>query len=156
MKKQQWKAAREKIIVIGDVVYIKVQKPNNKFAPRFKGPYWVIDYDKGNKVKIRHMTTLESTIARLDHLKRSPRSLDGDEEPESHRKFSHKQTGMPMHVQIIIAKSYDPIQALKSYLRMGVQIPLIPFSSSYSFILHALPSYIYIALSMLLFLLYHS
>ena len=39
MNEQQWKTATEKIIVIGDIVYLKVHEPKNKLAPRFEGPY---------------------------------------------------------------------------------------------------------------------
>ncbi len=70
MNESQWSTASQKIIVIGDLVYQKVQEPKNKLAPRFEGPYRVIDYDKGNKVKLRHLTTLETKLAHLDHLKR--------------------------------------------------------------------------------------
>ncbi len=70
MNESQWSTASNKIIVIGDLVYQKVQEPQNKLAPRSEGPYRVIDYDKGNKVKLRHLTTLETKLAHLDHLKR--------------------------------------------------------------------------------------
>ncbi len=33
----------------------------------------VIDYDNGNKVKIRPLATLETKLAHLDHLKRTAR-----------------------------------------------------------------------------------
>ncbi len=70
MNESQWSTASNKIIVIGKLGYQKVQEPTNKLAPRFEGPYTVIDYDKGNKVKLRHLTTLETKMAHLDHLKR--------------------------------------------------------------------------------------
>ncbi len=71
MNEQQWKSATKKIIVIGYIVYLKVHEPKDKLAPRFEGPYRVTDYDKGNNVKIRHLTTLETKVAHLDHLKRT-------------------------------------------------------------------------------------
>ncbi len=70
MNEPQWSTASNKIIVIGDLVYQQVQEPKNELAPRFEGPYRVIDYDKGNKVKLRHLTTLETKLAHLDHLNR--------------------------------------------------------------------------------------
>ncbi len=73
MNASQWKSATDKLVVIGDIVYLKIQEPKNKLAPRFEGPYRVVDYDKGNKVKIRHLTTLETKLAHLDHLKRTKR-----------------------------------------------------------------------------------
>ncbi len=42
----------------------------------------VTDYDKGNKVKIRHLTTLETKLAHLDHLKRTERPASSVVEPE--------------------------------------------------------------------------
>ncbi len=82
MNEQQWQSAREKLIAIGDIVYTKVHEPKNKLAPRFEGPYHVVAYDKGNKVKIRHLTTMETKIAHLDHLKRHARSQGQDTEAE--------------------------------------------------------------------------
>ncbi len=70
MNESQWSTASQKIIVVGDLVYHLIQAVKNKLAPRFEGPYRVIDYDKGNKVKLRHLTTLETKLAHLDHLKR--------------------------------------------------------------------------------------
>ncbi len=69
MNESEWSTASNKIIVIGDLVYQKVQESKNKLAPRFEGPYRVTDYNKGNKVKLRHLTTLETKLAHLDHLK---------------------------------------------------------------------------------------
>ncbi len=63
MNEQQWKKAREKIIVVGDIVYMKVHEPKNTLAPRFEGPYRVIEIASGNKVKIKHLTTKETKIA---------------------------------------------------------------------------------------------
>ncbi len=60
MNEQQWKKAREKIIVVGDIVYMKVHEPKNKLAPRFEGPYRVTDIVSGIKLKIRHLTTKET------------------------------------------------------------------------------------------------
>ncbi len=79
MTTQQWKSAKEKIIIIGDIVYIKIHEPKDKLAPRFEGPYRVIDYDSGNKLKIRHLTTLETKVAHVDHLKRTARQPYTDE-----------------------------------------------------------------------------
>lgn len=73
MNASQWKSATDKLLVTGDIVYLKIQEPKNKLAPRFEGPYRVLSYDKGNKVKIRHLTTLETKLAHLDHLKRTNR-----------------------------------------------------------------------------------
>ncbi len=67
MNKAQWNTDSNKIIVIGDLVYQQVPESKNKLAPRF--PYRVIDYDKGNKVKLRHLATLETKLAQLDNLK---------------------------------------------------------------------------------------
>ncbi len=73
MNASQWKSATDKLLVIGDIIYLKIQEPKYKLSPRFEGPYRVLDYDKGNKVKIRHLTTLETKLAHLDHLKRTNR-----------------------------------------------------------------------------------
>ncbi len=43
MNEQQWKSAKEKLVVIGDIVYVKVHEPKDKLAVRFEGPYRVID-----------------------------------------------------------------------------------------------------------------
>ncbi len=87
MNKSQWSTASQKIIVIGDLVYVNNQEPKNKLAPRFEGPYRVTDYDKGNKVKLRHLTTLETKLAHLDHLKRMTRPdstvVDADQDTAS-------------------------------------------------------------------------
>ncbi len=87
MNEYQWSTASQKLIVIGDLVYLKVHEPKNKLAPRFEGPYRVIDCDKGNKVKLRHLTTLETKLAHLDHLKRTTRPtspvVDTDQEKEA-------------------------------------------------------------------------
>ncbi len=82
LNEQQWTSASEKVIVIGDIVYLKVHEPKNKLTPPFKGPYRVIDYDQGNKVKIRHLTTHATQGAHLDHLKRTARSPYTDEETD--------------------------------------------------------------------------
>ncbi len=74
INEQQWKSAREKFIVVGDIVYTKVHEPKNKLSTRFEGPYRVIEVDDSNKVKIRHLTTKETKTAHLDHLKRHARS----------------------------------------------------------------------------------
>ncbi len=87
MNESQWSAASNKIIVIGDLVYNLVPEPKNKLAPRFEGPYRVIDYDKENTVKLRHLTTLETKLAHLDHLKRWTRPdstvVDADQDTAS-------------------------------------------------------------------------
>ncbi len=59
---------------------MKVHEPKNKLAPQFEGPYRVIEIDSGNKVKIIHLTTKETKIAHLDHLKRHAISQDFEEE----------------------------------------------------------------------------
>ncbi len=84
MNEQQRKGAREKLIVVGDIVYMKVHEPKNKLAPRFEGPYRVRATESGNKLKIKHLTTKETKIAHLDHLKRHTRlqSPADDEEDE--------------------------------------------------------------------------
>ncbi len=79
MNEQRWKNARE-FIVVGDIVFMKVHEPKNKLAPRFEGPYRVIEVESGNEVKIRHITTNETKIAHLDHLKRLVRSQDLEEQ----------------------------------------------------------------------------
>ncbi len=61
---------------------MKVHEPKNKLAPRFEGPYRVIEIESGNKLKIRHLTTKETKIAHLDHLKRFARSQSPDDEDE--------------------------------------------------------------------------
>ncbi len=48
INEQHWKSASEKIIAIGDTVYLQIHEPKNKLAPRFEGPYRVTDYDHGN------------------------------------------------------------------------------------------------------------
>ncbi len=87
MNEHEWNTASQKVIVIGDLVYLKIHEPKNKLAPRFEGPYRVTDYDKGNKVKLRHMTTLETKLAHLDHLKRVTRPdstvVDSDQDTAS-------------------------------------------------------------------------
>ncbi len=87
MNESQWSTASQKIIVIGDLVYIKNQEPRNKLAPRFEGSYRVADYNKGNKVKLRHLTTLETKLAHFDHLKRVTRPdstvVDADQDTAS-------------------------------------------------------------------------
>ncbi len=86
MNESQWRKANDKIIVIGDLVYHQVHEPKNKLAPRFEGPYRVIDYDKGNQVKLRHLTSMETKLAHVDHLKRWTRPnsplLDTDDSSE--------------------------------------------------------------------------
>ncbi len=80
MNEYQWSIAADKQIALGDIVFTKIQEPKNKLAARFEGPYRVIAYDKGDKVKIRHMTTLETKLAHLDHLKRTKRPSSSVEE----------------------------------------------------------------------------
>ncbi len=43
MNEQQWKSAKDKVVVVGDIVYLKVHEPKDKLASRFEGPYRVID-----------------------------------------------------------------------------------------------------------------
>ncbi len=87
MNESQWSTASQKIIVIGDLVYHLIPEPEDKLAPRIEGPCRVIDYDKGNKVKLRHLTTLETKLAHLDHLKRWTRPdstvVDADQDTAS-------------------------------------------------------------------------
>ncbi len=87
MNESQWSTASNKIIVVGDLVYHLVPEHKNKLAPRFEVPYRIIDYDKDNKVKLRHLTTLEPKLARLDHLKRWTRPdstvVDADQDTAS-------------------------------------------------------------------------
>ncbi len=87
MNEHKWNTASQKIIIIGDLVYIKIHEPKNKLAPRFEGPYRVTDYDTGNKVKLRHLTTLETKLAHLDHSKRVARPdstvVDADQDTAS-------------------------------------------------------------------------
>ncbi len=83
MNEQQWKSSREKFIAIGDIVYEKFHESKNKLAPRFEGPYRVVGVDGSNKVSIRHLTSMETKVAQLDHLKRQARShyVEEDSEP---------------------------------------------------------------------------
>ncbi len=87
MNESQWSKASNKTIVIGDLVYSLVQEPRNKLAPRFECPYRVFDYDKDNKVRLRHLTTLETKLEHLDHSKRWTRPdstvVDADQHTES-------------------------------------------------------------------------
>ncbi len=72
MNEQQWKSPKEKLVVIGDIVYLKVHEPKDKLAARFEGPYQVIDYETGNKVEMS-LHSRDTKVAHLDHLKTAAR-----------------------------------------------------------------------------------
>ncbi len=73
MNDQQWKAASEKLIAMGDLVFHSVHEPKNKLAPRFEGLYRVVECGLGNKVTIKNLQTLETKVDCLDHPKRMSR-----------------------------------------------------------------------------------
>ncbi len=114
MNEYQWGTASPKLIVIGDVVYINVHEPKNKLAPRFEGPYRVIGYDKGNKVKLRHLTTLETKLAHLDHLKRTsrPNSTVVDTEPDT----EYSPSDVPSVDRAANSDSVEYRKKLRSYI----------------------------------------
>ncbi len=103
MNEQQWKSSREKHIAIGDLVFAKIHEPKNKLAPRFEDLYRVISVESRNKVKIRHLTSGESKVAHLHHLKRHARSHIMEEELKFHRRFqqTRKLHLIPLRMSIV-------------------------------------------------------
>ncbi len=113
MNEYQWNTASQKLIVIGDIVYLKVHEPKHKLAPRFEGPYRVIDYDKGNKVKLRHLTTLETKLAHLDHLKRTARPSSPGVDTEQETEVS--TSDVPTAATVENTESIEYRKKLRSY-----------------------------------------
>lgn len=54
MATHQWRTAKEKLIIPGDAIFVQIHEPNNKLASCITGPHRVLQYEKGNKIKVRH------------------------------------------------------------------------------------------------------
>ncbi len=66
--------ARKVNIFPGDIVMAKLHVPianSNKLSPRFTGPYKIIAVANGNKYKIQHLETGETSIRHVEDLKES-------------------------------------------------------------------------------------
>ncbi len=68
---------------MGDIVYNQVHEPKNKLAPRFEGPYRVLECGPGNKVTIKDLHTFTTKVAHLDHLKWMGRPSTLVDDPET-------------------------------------------------------------------------
>ncbi len=156
MTAQQWKSASEKIILLADIVYIKVHEPKNKLAPRFEGPYRVIAYDTGNKLKIRHLTTLETKVTHVDNLKRTARQPYTDEETAV--EVNSLTSDLPQAATPANADLNEYRKKLRSYqgdnthVARGVAVPFfLSYSLSFSpLFLSPLPYHYFLFLTILL------
>ena len=78
MLKKQHQRAKPHEIVVGDIVFSRVQDRHSKLEPLFHGPHRVTELLAGHKIRTLDLKSRTENIVHRDHLKKVDRGFDTD------------------------------------------------------------------------------